>query len=225
MESEETFRLIEDIQKTCEKYYPGEYHLTGTGVCYYDLKTVVTGDRLKVNLIAILAVFVVLLFTMQNLLLPAILVMTIETAIWINLSMSYVTGSPLYFISYLIISSVQLGATVDYAILFTQRYRENRNVNGLGPRESVIKTLTDNTAAILTSATAVSVMGFLMWVFSSQGMVSQEGLLLGRGTLCSLFAVLFVLPGLLMTFDRIVIRSFSFSSLFRKKEAEGDNAA
>jgi predicted RND superfamily exporter protein len=225
MESEETFRLIEDIQKTCEKYYPGEYHLTGTGVCYYDLKTVVTGDRLKVNLIAILAVFVVLLFTMQNLLLPAILVMTTETAIWINLSMSYVTGSPLYFISYLIISSVQLGATVDYAILFTQRYRENRNVNGLGPRESVIKTLTDNTAAILTSATAVSVMGFLMWVFSSQGMVSQEGLLLGRGTLCSLFAVLFVLPGLLMTFDRIVIRSFSFSSLFRKKEAEGDNAA
>jgi len=221
-ESDETFRLIEDIQKTCEDYYPGEYHLTGTGVCYYDLKKVVTGDRLKVNLIAILAVFVVLMFTMKNLLLPVILVLTIETAIWINLSMSYVTGSTLYFISYLIISSVQLGATVDYAILFTQRYRENRNVNGLAPRESVIKTVTDNTAAILTSATAVSVMGFLMWIFSSQGMVSQEGLLLGRGTLCSLFAVLFVLPGFLMTFDSLVIRSFSFGTLSGKgKKEEG----
>ena len=226
-ESEETFKLIEDIYKTCDKYYPGEYHLTGTGICYYDLKNVITGDRLKVNLIAIFAVFVVLLFTMKNLLLPAILVMTIETAIWINLSMSYVTGSPLYFISYLIISSVQLGATVDYAILFTQRYRENRNMNGLSPRESVVRTLTDNTAAILTSATAVSVMGFLMWVFSSQGMVSQEGLLLGRGTLCSLFAVLFVLPGFLMTFDSIVIRSFGSGnhSGRGKKEETAENKA
>jgi predicted RND superfamily exporter protein len=209
-ESEKTFRLIDEIKNTCEGYYPGEYHLTGTGVSYYDLKEVVTGDRIRVNLIAILAIFMVLLFTMKNLLLPVILVLTIETAIWINLSMSFVTGSPLYYISYLIISAVQLGATVDYAILFTQRYRENRNDYGLGPRESVIKTISDNTAAILTSATAVSVIGFLMWVFSTQGMISQEGLLLGRGTLCSLFAVIFVLPGLLMTFDRAVIGSFSF---------------
>lgn len=211
-ESRETFELIDDIHGICEKHYPGEYHLTGTGVSYYDLKNVITSDRLRVNLIAILAVFLVLLFTMKNLLLPLILVLTIETAIWINLSISFVTGSPLYFIAYLIISSVQLGATVDYAILFTQRYRENRNTTDLTPRECVVKTVADNTVAIMTSGLAVSVMGFLLAIFSSQGMIAQVGLLLGRGTLCSLFAVLFVLPGFLMTFDRQVTKTFSFGA-------------
>ena len=209
-ESEETFELIDEIKEICDKYYPGRYHMAGNGINNYDLKIVVTGDMLEVNLIAILAVFVVLIFTMQNLALPVILVLTIETAIWFNLSISYVLGSPLYYIAYLIISSVQLGATVDYAILFTQRYRENRNINGLTPRDSVIRTIADNTVSIMTSAIAVSVMGFLLALFSTQGMIAQVGLLLGRGTLCSLFAVLFVLPGMLMTFDRLVTGSFSF---------------
>ena len=207
-EGDETYALVQNIRKVSEKYYPGEYRFVGVGVTNADLKDVITGDTLKVNLIAIIAVFLVLLLTMRNIALPFILVTIIETAIWINMSISVLTGSHLFYMSYLIVSSVQLGATVDYAILFTQRYRENRNELGISPRESVVKTITENTVSIMTSALAVSVMGFLMAWFSTQGIIAQIGLLLGRGTLCSLFAVLFVLPGLLITFDRFVLHSF-----------------
>ncbi len=207
-ESEETFALIDEIYKLGDKYYPDEYYLAGTGVSNYDLKKVVTSDMVKVNLIAVLAVFLVLVLTMKNLVLPLILVLTIETAIWVNMSITYVTGSTLFYLAYLIISSIQLGATVDYAILYTQRYRENRITLGLAPKDCIVATISDTTVSILVSATAVSVMGFLLSIFSSQGMIAQVGLLLGRGTLCSLFAVLFVLPGLLATFDKFVMRSF-----------------
>ena len=205
-ESEEAFALVQDIWDTADKYYPGEYYMTGSGVINYDLKRAVTSDRRRVNLIAILAVFAIIMITMHSLLLPVILVLVIETAIWLNLSISFVSRSTLFYISYLIISSVQLGATVDYAILFAQRYRENRSTLALTPQESVVRTIKDNTVSIMTSALALSIMGFLLASFSTQRMIAQVGLLLGRGTLCSLFAVLFVLPGLLMVFDRYIIR-------------------
>ena len=205
-ESEETFALIQDIWDTADKYFPGEYYMTGSGVINYDLKLAVTSDRQRVNLIAIIAVFLIIMISMQNLLLPVILVLVIETAIWFNMSISFFTGSPLFYIAYLIISSIQLGATVDYAILFAQRYRENRSELGIPPKESVVKTIKDNTVSIMTSGLTLSIMGFLLAGLSSQGMIAQVGLLLGRGTLCSLFAVIFVLPGLLMAFDRWIIR-------------------
>ena len=127
----------------------------------------------------------------------------------------------------MIISAVQLGATVDYAILFTQRYRENRMMLHLDPKQSVVKTVTDNTVSIMTSAFTVSFMGFLLAIFSTQGMIAQMGLLLGRGTICSLFAVLFVLPGLLMLFDKWVIHSYSLKDIFGegKKEDKSETAA
>ena len=217
-ESEETFAFVEKMYETADRYYPGSYHLVSEGVNVNDLKNVITSDNLKVNLVAIAAVFMILVLTMRNLLLPLILVLVIETAIWVNMSISLITGTPLFYMSYLIVSSVQLGATVDYAILFAQRYRENRLTLGFTPRESVVKTISDNTVSIMTSGLAVSFMGFLLAIFSTQGIIAQIGLLLGRGTLCSLFLVLFVLPGLLMVFDRFVIHSFSFGNMFRSAE-------
>lgn len=205
-ESEGAFKLVQDIRDVMDKHYPDGYYLVGSGVVNYDLKQVVTGDRQRVNIIAVLAVFAVLVITMRGILLPFILVMVIETAIWINMSISYINGSYLFYISYLIASPVLLGATVDYAILFTQRYKENRMDLGIPPKESIVKTIKDNTVSILTSGLTLSVIGFLLAIFSSQGMIAQVGLLLGRGTLCSLFAVLFVLPGFLILFDRYVIK-------------------
>jgi hypothetical protein len=102
---------------------------------------------------------------------------------------------------------VQLGATVDYAILFTQRYRENRQTNGIAPSECIVATVSDTAVSILTSATVVSVMGFMLYRFSTQLVIAQIGLLIGRGTLCSLFAVLFVLPGFLRTFDKLICKA------------------
>lgn len=205
-ESEDAFDLVEHVQDVANKHFPGKYYMTGSGVVNNDLKHVVTGDRLRVNIIAVLAIFAVLVVTMRSIILPFILVMIIETAIWINMSISFITGSTLFYISYLIVSPIQLGATVDYAILFTQRYTENRKVLGLAPSESIVQTIKDNTVSILTSGLTLSVIGFLLSIFSSQGMIAQVGLLLGRGTLCSLAAVLFVLPGFLMLFDRFVIK-------------------
>ena len=221
VESEETFEFVEKVYETADRYYPDGYYMVGQGVNVYDLKNVVTSDMLRVNIVAILAVFIVLLLTMKNLILPVILVLVIETAIWVNMSISLLLGSPLFYIAYLIVSSVQLGATVDYAILFTQRYRENRVKTGLEPKECVVQTVSDTAVSILTSAITVSVMGFLLSIFSSQRMIAQVGLLLGRGTLCSLFMVLFVLPGFLITFDGMVGRSFSLRlpALKREKDA------
>ena len=125
-EGKETFKLVEKIRDTANGYYPDDYYLAGQGVSTYDLMDTITADTLKVNLIAIFAVFAVLLITMKSLILPVILVFAIEAAIWINMGIPYFQDSIVQYIAYLIISSIQLGATVDYAILFTDRYLENR---------------------------------------------------------------------------------------------------
>lgn len=203
-ESEETFDLVERIRAVAERYYPGSWYLAGQGVSTYDLMETITADTVKVNLVAIGAVFVVLLLTMKSLSLPVILVLGIETAIWINLSVPYFTDSTIFYIAYLIISSVQLGATVDYAILLTDRYREYRQDRD--KKEAVVSTIATVTVSILTSASALTVVGFLLGYFSTHGLLSQLGYFLGKGTLCSLVIVLFVLPGLLYLFDRLVMR-------------------
>ena len=203
-EGTETFALVEKLRKIAEDYYPGSWYLAGQGVSTYDLMDTVTQDMEKVNLIAIGAVFAVLVLSFHSISLPVILVLTIETAIWINLSIPYYSGKPLFYIAYLIISSIQLGATVDYAILFTDRYREKRE--SLGKKESIVETIADVTASILTSGTVLTVVGFLLGIISTHGLLSQLGYLLGKGTICSVIAVFFVLPGLLYVMDRLFIK-------------------
>ena len=202
-EGPSTFALVEQIRAVAEKYYPGQYHLAGSGVSTYDLMDTVTADLVKVNLVAIGAVFLVLLLTMRSLWLPVVLVLTIETAIWLNLSVPYFSGSSIFYITYLIISAIQLGATVDYAILFTDRYRENRR--SAERHQAVVKTVADTAVSILTSGSVLTVVGLLMGYISSNQLLAQLGLLLGRGTIFSLGAVLLVLPGLLYVSDRLVM--------------------
>lgn len=199
-EGDETIELIETIREIAHKYYPETYHLAGEGISTYDLREVVTEDLLKVNFLAIGAVFLVLLISMKSVILPIILVLTIETAIWINLSFPYFADDPLFYIAYLIITSIQLGATVDYAILLTERYKEIRIEKN--KKESVIETIAIVTPSILTSGTVMTVVGFLLGKISSHGIISQLGNLMGRGSLCSMAAVLFVLPGYLYVFDK-----------------------
>lgn len=200
-EGEKTFTLVENVRDIAEQYYPGEWYLAGEGVSTYDLMDTITADMVKVNLVAIGAVFLVLFFTLHSVALPVILVLSIETAIWINLSIPFFTGSTIFYMAYLIISSIQLGATVDYAILFTDRYKECRQT--MDKKESVINTISAVTVSILTSGIILTVVGFLLGIISTHGLLSQLGYFLGKGTLCSLVIVLFVLPGLLCIFDRI----------------------
>ncbi len=203
-EGEETFDLVKKIRDTAEKHFPNKYYLAGEAVSTYDLMDTITADTLKVNLIAILAVFLVLLFTEKSVILPIILVLTIETAIWVNLSIPYFTSSYVFYIAYLIISSIQLGATVDYAILFSDRYMEMRRQ--YDKKTSIINTISSTTKSLLTSGTVMTVVGFLLGGISTHGVLSQLGTFLGRGSLLSLFTVLFVLPGLVYIFDFAFIK-------------------
>lgn len=201
-EGETTFSIVENMRSLASKYYGNKYHLAGESVSTYDLKTVVTEDTIVVNGIAVGAVFVVLLLAMKSMSIPIILVMAIETATWINLSLPYIIGNELFYIGYLIITSVQLGATVDYAILLTSRYMETRQNNI--KKDSIVKTMSSVTISILTSASILTIAGLLLGVISTHGVISQLGQLLAIGTVLSSVVVLFVIPGMLYLFDGII---------------------
>ncbi|MBE7056114.1 MAG: hypothetical protein E7388_01560 [Ruminococcaceae bacterium] len=201
-EGKETFALVENIRNTVNRYYPDSYYLAGEGVSTYDLMDTITKDNLIVNIIAIVAVFVILLITTKSLIIPIVLVFAIEAAIWVNIGIPYFTDSSVHYLAYLIISSIQLGATVDYAILFADRYIEKRKE--MYKKEAIRSTVSAVTTSILTSGIAMAVVGFALSILSTHGILSQFGLFLGRGTLLSMISVFFVLPGLLYIFDGLI---------------------
>ena len=203
-EGEDTFELVQTLRDTCASVYGDDYYLAGEGVSTYDLMKTVTSDMLKINLAAVLAVFLILMIMFRKFLLPILLVLSIETAIWINVAIPCLFHQSVFYISYLIISSVQLGATVDYAILLTDRYRENRLT--LDKREAIVETIRNVTASICTSGSALIIVGFLMGILSSHGILAQLGIFIGRGAICSLLIVFLALPGLLYVFDRFVVK-------------------
>lgn len=194
--------MVEKIRDTANEFYPDTYYLAGEGVSTYDLMDTITQDTIKVNLIAIGAVFVVLFLTMKSLSLPIILVFAIEAAIWINVGIPYFRGSVVMYIAYLIISSIQLGATVDYAILFTDRYMEYRQT--MPKRQAIEEIISVITTSILTSGSVLALVGFLMSFVSTHAILSQLGLFVGRGALLSMTSVFLVLPGLLYIFDCLI---------------------
>ncbi len=195
------FETIEAIREIANKYYETNY-LTGSSATLYDMKSVVSSDTKRVNLVAIIGIFLVLLVTFRSISLPFILVFCIETAIWINLSIPYFADTHINFIGYLIISTVQLGATVDYAILFTNSYLNNRKA--LGSKDAMRETISSNLVAIFTSAIILASAGFALALTSNNPIISELGLLLARGTLLSLAMVTLVLPALLVLFDKLI---------------------
>ena len=216
LEGDEAFGLVGRVREIAESYYPGEWLLAGEGVSTCDMKETVTADMTKVNLIAIAAVFVVLLFSFKSVSLPVILVLAIEAGIWINTAIPYFTGQSIFYISYLIISSIQLGATVDYAILFTDRYMEFRR--SMPKKEAVVQTVSSVTLSILTSGLTLTVVGFLMGYISTHGLLSQLGFFLGRGALLSMGIVLFALPGMLYLLDGLIERTIKGAAFLKKGE-------
>lgn len=182
-----------------------ENSLTGSAVS----TAVATESTVKevsvITIIAVIFVIIVLLLTMKSVSLPVILVLAIETAIWLNLSLPYFKGSYVFYIAYLIISSVQLGATVDYAILMTDRYMEFRRE--MPKKEAVPKTISTVSVSILTSGSVLTVVGLLLGNLSTHGLLAQLGMFVGVGAIFSLAIVFFVLPGLLYIFDGAIRRT------------------
>ncbi|HHY16852.1 MAG TPA: MMPL family transporter [Firmicutes bacterium] len=223
-EGEEAFALVKTVREIAKEYYGDTYHLLGQNVVNYDLKATISGDNLIVNAAAIIAIGVVLLITFRNIFIPLILLLTIEGAIWINLGIPYFTGSSLNYIGYQIISAVQLGATVDYGILFAQKYLNNRKSHS--KYNAACMAVSDTSGSILTPASILATSGALLGVVSSNGVISQLGMILGRGAVISSGMVLFFLPALLILFDGAIQKTeIQFQSSGRKHTAESQQAA
>ncbi len=220
-EGEQTFDLVETIRNVASEYYSDSYYLVGEGVSTYDLMDTITADTLKVNFIAIAAVFIVLFFSFKSIGLPVILVLGIETAIWINLAIPYFADTTVHYIAYLIISSVQLGATVDYAILMTDRYIENRQTKN--KKDAIQETVATVAVSILTSATVLTIVGLLLGFISTHGILSQLGIFVGRGALLSLAIVLFVIPGLLYLLDGVIQKTTLGAKWYRNTAETKEN--
>ena len=204
VESDEAFSAVAAVQQTAARYYD-TYYTAGQSANLYDMKNVVAVDNVVVSVVAAVAILLVLLITFRSLALPFILVFTIEAGIWINLAIPYFAGESVNFIGYLVINTVQLGATVDYGILLTHRYLFHRKSSL--PRHAVHKALGDAFPSLVVSACILATAGFALSLTSSLSAVASLGLLLGRGALLSLVLVTCFLPGLLVLFDGAIRRT------------------
>jgi len=213
VEGSAVFELIDKIRDAAQIHYGDSYHLLGESVSTYDMKVIITKDNKIVTWLAILGIGLIILLTFRNLMLPVVMVLVIESAIWINLSVPYFMETKLVYIAYLILSAIQLGATVDYAILYSDRYMDFRKT--LGKKEAIIHTTQATMTSIITSASILGIAGFCLGLVSTNYAISQIGILIGRGALLSAGAVLFALPALLHIFD-FPIQKLSFKS--RKEE-------
>lgn len=201
-EGEIAFSTVENIEKITAEYYGNDFLSLGNSVNLYDLKNVVEKDTSVVNLIAIIAITLVLLLTFKSISLPLLLLLTIETSIWINLSVPYFAGNSLCYIGYLVISTVQLGATVDYAILLTDHYMNNRKE--MSAKEAIRVSLGDTAKSIFVSGSILASAGFCLGIISSDQIISELGILLGRGAVLSVIMVILFLPTLLLLFDKLI---------------------
>lgn len=200
-ESPETFAFIETVRGLADKYYD-ESHLAGEAASVYDMKETILADSIKVNAVSIGGIALVLLITFKSISIPLLLLLTIESSIFINVAFPYFTGIELNYIGFLIISSVQLGATVDYAILYTDNYVENRR--SLKKHPATAKTISDTAGSILTSGGILTTAGLVLGFVSTNTVVSQLGILVARGAALSVLLVIVLLPALLSWFDHVI---------------------
>ncbi len=200
-EGDRAFAAVENVRAAAGQHY-SEYYLVGQSVVNYDLKSVITADNTPVTIALVTAIGIILLIMFRSISLPVILLLAIESATWINLGIPYFTGDSLNYIGYQIISAVQLGATVDYGILFTHHYLTSRRL--ANKKESVVEAVTRSTPTVITPAGILILAAIMLGLFSSNGIISQLGSILGRGTAISTAMVLMVLPALLMLLDGLI---------------------
>ncbi|RXJ00269.1 RND family transporter [Anaerobacillus alkaliphilus] len=209
------FSVVETVQGLAASYYGDEAFSLGESVTLYDIKNTVTRDNTVVNLMTVITIAIVLIFTFRSISIPIVLLITIQAAVWINLSIPYFTDTSLVFVGYLIISTVQLAATVDYAILFTETYKEERKV--MTAVKAMKKTLDEKTFSISISAAILSSVGFILWFTSSNPIVSSIGLLLGRGALLAFVMVMCFLPALLLLMDKFICKTTYKANFYKEK--------
>ena len=204
-EGEETYALLDQIRAIAGSYYGDDVVLVGNSTNAFDLASSFSGDNMKISILTALFVMVILLFTFKSAGLPILLVLTIQGSIWINFSVPVLTGTNLFFLSYLVVSSIQMGATIDYAIVITNRYMELKTE--MERKQAAVEALSQSFPTILTSGTIMAVAGFLIGGISTDATIGSVGQTLGRGTVTSIILVMTVLPQLLMLGDALIERT------------------
>lgn len=201
-EGTESFQMVEQIKDAAQEYYPDAYYLCGQSANMYDIKNFVEEDNQVVSWITILSIYIILLIMTKNWLTPVLLILTIKCSIWLNMCIPYFMGDHLSYLGYLIVSTVQMGATIDYAILLTNTYNENRKQKNR--REAAAKTLGEVFGSLLISAATLCLSGFCLNWSSSNEVVRVLGGLIGRGAIMAILMVMLLLPVFLILMDKIL---------------------
>ena len=227
-ESEETFAFLSGLHRRIDPVFEEEMdedpslgvYIVGESTSEMDLRSQFETDNIIVSVVSVLLVLVILLFTFQSAGMPLLLIAVIEGAIFINFSFPALMQENLFFISYLIVSSIQMGANIDYAIVIGSRYGECRKT--MGRKDAIIDTVNFAFPTIITSGSILAIAGTVIGMLTSDGAIAGIGQCLGRGTLISMVLVLFVLPQILLLGDRVIaMTAFSVSRPIRSREESG----
>lgn len=204
-ESETAFRYADEISAIMKEYYPGESYLVGATPSTQDIKATITEDYSRVNTLSLIGVFVVVMFSFKSILIPIIAMIPIEVAIFINMAVPYIAGETMIFMGYIIVSSIQLGATVDYAILTTNNYIACRKT--MEKEAAAVETLKRSIPSILTSGSILTIVGYILYHISSIAAIGDMGHLIGRGAILSMLLVCTFMPALLVLGDRVLMNN------------------
>ncbi len=214
-ESELAFQCADEIKAIVKSYYPEGAYVAGVTPSNQDIETTITADYSIVNILSLLGVALVIMITFQSVLLPILVLIPIELAIFVNMLFPYLMGESMIFIGYIIVSCLQLGATVDYSILLTNNYMDARRK--LGKKEAAIRAIQSSAPSVMTSGVILTVVGYALFFTSSIQAIGDMGHLIGRGALFSMVLVLSLLPALLTLCDRPIL--WNRRRLKRKKWA------
>ena len=204
-ESDETFAFLDRMREIIGQYYEGDYYLVGNSTSSRDLAASFETDNLLISVLSCFFVILVLLFTFQSAGLPVLLIIVIQGSIWINFSFPTITGTPLYFLGYLIVQAIQMGANIDYAIVISSHYQEEKQK--MPHKQAIVHALNAAFPTVFTSGTIMASAGFLIGNLTAQPVVCTMGNCIGRGTVISMLLVLFVLPSILVLGDSIINRT------------------
>ena len=210
---DETYAFTDKILEIAQKYYPDQkVYLAGDSTNEYDFEKSFAVDNMVVSIVSVLIVLTVLLFTFNSAGMPILLILVIQGSIWINFSVPTFTGKYLFFLGYLIVSSIQMGANIDYAIVIASRYQELKTK--MDHRTAIVETMNFAFPTIITSGAIMSISGFLIGSMTSEPVIAGIGESLGRGTVISIILVMFVLPQILLIGSGVIDRtSFSVPSV------------
>lgn len=221
VEGQETYDALEEIRGIATKYYDkNKVVLVGNSTSDHDLESSFASDNIIISVLTALFVVVILFFTFQSAGLPILLVLTIQGSIWINFTVPVLQGQTVFFIAYLIVSAIQMGATIDYAIVISSRYMQLKQQ--LPIKDAMVESLNQAFPTIFTSGSILTCAGFLIGEIASDATVASIGVALGRGTLISIVLVLLVLPQILLLGDFIIEKTALTMNLSRpQKEVAG----